>query len=284
MVLESIISPISAEKKPWKMFFIGLLYSLVAVFISVQIFNEMAGLISVFLIVMASIPLIYRTIIMEEKKDMHPVGEATLLKEHSKALSFFIMLFLGVFAGYTLTYIFLPAETINSIFSIQINTIKNINSNIVIGSASQNYTLFTKIFFNNVRVLIFCILFAFFYGAGAIFILTWNASVIAVATGTFFRNNISAITSLVGFDKIAGYFSVASMSLLRYMVHGVPEITAYFIAGLAGSIISVAVIRHDFSSSNFERILVDTVDLILISIAVLFFAATLEVFVTPLLF
>ena len=35
------------------------------------------------------------------------------------------------------------------------------------------------------------------------------------------------------------------IGLVRYMIHGLPEIAAYFIAAMAGEIISVAVIRHE---------------------------------------
>ena len=36
----------------------------------------------------------------------------------------------------------------------------------------------------------FCLLFAVFYGFGSIFILTWNASVIGTAMGTFAENEL----------------------------------------------------------------------------------------------
>ena len=46
----------------------------------------------------------------------------------------------------------------------------------------------------------------------------------------------------------------------------------------------MAIIRHDFGTANFEKVLLDASDLILISIFVLFVAALLEVFVTPAFF
>ena len=133
-------------------------------------------------------------------------------------------------------------------------------------------------------MLAFCILFAFFYGAGAIFILTWNASVIAVALGTFVRSNMGAYASALGFAKAAAYFHVFSLGLLRYMVHGIPEILAYFIGGLAGGIISAAVIRNDIRTRKFERVLFDVADLMLLALGLLFLAGIIEAFVTPRLF
>ncbi len=283
MVLESLVTPFKAEKHPVEMFFIGLVYSSVAMFVSLQIFEEMAGLIAVFLTVMASIPLMFATIKYEEGKDLVCEGEARLIREHSKAVYFLVMLFLGITVSFTLWYVFLPEPQVQSLFSLQINTIKSINSGVGMAIASQA-SIFSKIFFNNLRVLLFCILFAFFYGAGAIFILTWNASVIAVAIGTFVRGNLAEYASFLGLPAIANHLHIFSLGLARYMIHGIPEIMAYFVGGLAGGIISVAIIKKDFRTERFERVLLDTADLVLISVLLLFIAALVEVFITPVLF
>ncbi|MEM4710985.1 MAG: stage II sporulation protein M, partial [Candidatus Woesearchaeota archaeon] len=139
-------------------------------------------------------------------------------------------------------------------------------------------------FFNNIKVLLFCILFSFLYGAGAIFILLWNASVIGAAIGMFIRNSLSEIFLITGNLTIADYFSVVSIGLTKYIIHGFPEILAYFVGALAGGIISIAVINHDFSTRKFEHILVDAADLLMLSIFLIFLAALLEVYVTPLIF
>ena len=137
---------------------------------------------------------------------------------------------------------------------------------------------------NNIKVLSFAILFAFIYGAGAIFILTWNASVIGTAIGNFIRSNISQYAGLFGFDKFANYFSVASIGLLRYILHGIPEILAYFYGGLAGGIISVAIIRKHYKDERFSHIVFDISEMILIAVSFLVAAAFIEVYITPLLF
>lgn len=133
-------------------------------------------------------------------------------------------------------------------------------------------------------MLSFAILFAFIYGAGAIFILTWNATVIGAAIGNFMRSNFSNFAASVGLVKVGSYFQVVSIGLLRYSIHGVPEIVAYFYGGLAGGIVSVAIIRHHYHSEKFSNILFDASELLIISIAFLLVAAFLEVFITPLLF
>ena len=68
------------------------------------------------------------------------------------------------------------------------------------------------------------------------------------------------------------------------MTHGIFEIFAYFIGGLAGGLISVAIIRHSIDSREFRHVLVDSIDLTIIAMAILIFAAFVEVYITPSLF
>jgi uncharacterized membrane protein SpoIIM required for sporulation len=283
MVLELLTNPLSAEKAPWNMFFIGILYASVAVFLSNWIFREHASMIMVFLTVLACVPLLYHTLKLEEKKDVElKVGELGLLKEHGKALNFLIFLFLGCTLAFAFWYVVLSPSLVQSTFSAQTATIQAINTKIT-GNVT-GFGVFTKILLNNFKVLIFCVLFSFLYGAGALFILTWNSSVIAAAIGNYIRTHLSNITGEYGLAKVSAYLSVVSLGLLRYLFHGIPEIVAYFIAGLAGGIISVAVIKESFGSKNFEKVILDSSDLILISIGVLVVAAYMEVYITPLFF
>ncbi|MBI4141734.1 stage II sporulation protein M, partial [Candidatus Woesearchaeota archaeon] len=117
-----------------------------------------------------------------------------------------------------------------------------------------------------------------------LFILSWNASVIGAAAGNFIRTHLADFANSVGLVKFGSYFYVVGLSLLRYSLHGIPEILAYLVAGIAGGILSVAIIRHEFGTKNFERILLDISDLVLISVFILFFAALVEVFITPMFF
>lgn len=289
MVLENLIGPKKAEKKPYDMLFVGFLYASVAMFLSLWIFRDQTSLVMVFLTVMAALPLVYDTIKYEENKDHSKRKEMVLLKEHSRALSFFVFLFIGTVISFSLWYIFLPDTIIGSVFNTQISTIKNINSNIfgidfVTSSYISGSDLLGQIFANNLKVLLFSIFFSFFYGAGSLFILIWNASVIGTAIGNFFRVNISQYAQTLGFLKVAGYFHIFSLGLLRYFIHGIPEVLAYFVGGLAGGIISIAVTRHDIRTDEFKKVLIDSIDLIIISIALLFVAGLLEVYVTPLFF
>ena len=283
MVVEALLFPIKAEKNPWQMFFLGFLYASIGIFISLWIFRDQASLIMVFMITMAALPIFYNTMKMEESKDMIMESETALIKEHNKAISFFIYLFIGITVACAVWYSFLPTDTINVLFDKQTGTIQAIN-NQVSGNAIHNLGIFSKIFFNNMKVLAFSILFSFIYGAGAIFILAWNATVIGAAIGNFIRSNVSSYTSSIGLFEAGNYFHVVSLGLLKYSIHGIPEIAAYFYGGLAGGILSVALIRRHYKTEKFHRVMVDFSELVLIAVGFLVASAFLEVYLTPVLF
>jgi uncharacterized membrane protein SpoIIM required for sporulation len=283
MVLENLLTPLQTEQHPYKAMFLGFLYTTVAVFLSWMVFQSYASTTMVFLVTMAALPLVYQLVTMEEEKDLENAEESWLLKEHSKALRAFIWLFVGMSIAFMVWYAFLPSSMSSALFESQRETINALNGKAT-GFMGVDISLFMKIFLNNVRVVVFCVLFSFLYGAGALFILAWNASIIGAAMGNIIRTNLSAAADAVGLTAAGHYFQVVSYAMLRYVIHGIPEIAAYFVAGLAGGIISIAVIKHDMGTRRFEHIILDTADLLLIALLLTFIAGVLEVWVTPVFF
>lgn len=282
MVLESIVRPIKAIKHPWELFFYGLLVASIGLFLGHWIFQDRADLVMIFLTVFACLPLMFHTIRNEEKADIEYDSEKSLLKRHGRVISFYIFLFIGITAAYVLWYVLLPVDMSHALFKQQVTTIGQINS--AVQGSAVNITLFNKIFFNNIKVMIFCILFAFFYGAGAIFILVWNASVVSAAIGNLIKLGIAKYAGTGLGVQAAALTQTVTHSTMRYFIHGIPEMTAYMIAGLAGGIISVAVINKDFNTEKFQKIMFDSSLLLIIAIGVLLIAAVIEAFVTPVLF
>ncbi|PIN73541.1 hypothetical protein COV20_04940 [Candidatus Woesearchaeota archaeon CG10_big_fil_rev_8_21_14_0_10_45_16] len=285
MVLESLLNPFALKRRPWEMFFAGFFNSLVAVLLSNVVFKEGASLLLVFLIVLSLLPMLYVTIKNEEELDLDLSyqGEWSLLKEHSKVLLFLLFLFFGTTLGLTACYVFLPEATVQTTFALQEQAIISVNSNLQasLTGGITRLDFLNRIFMNNIKVLFFCLVFSLLYGTGALFILTWNSSVIAAAFGSIVRNNVSEAINLTGATTLSVYFSSVTHGFFRYMTHGILEIAAYFVAGLAGGIISVALIKHNFQE---DRVLIDVLDMVLISLGILFVAAVVEVFITPALF
>lgn len=277
MVLEVLFNPFTVKKKPWEMFIAGFIYALVALTLSYMVFKEAAGLLTVFLIVIASLPILYNTIKNEEELDLKYDKEIKILKEHTKVLVFFMMLFLGITVALVLAYVVLPTSVTTVVFGLQEQAINHVNQNVQVTGNVAKADIFGRILFNNMRVLFFCLVFSFLYGTGAIFILTWNSSVIATAMGSLIKSKVAQ----VGVPTLGTYLAITTSSFLRYMTHGFFEILAYFVAGLAGGIISIALIKHNLTD---DRVLIDSLDLILISVGIIILAGVIEVYVTPVFF
>ncbi|MFA5061456.1 MAG: stage II sporulation protein M [Candidatus Pacearchaeota archaeon] len=284
-MIEMIIKPKRAQRRPWEMFFIGLFYASISFLLVSLVFrkdfvlSEGAGLLLVIFTVICCLPFVYFIIKLEEGKDIEIEDSGKLIKEHWKALKALMWLFLGFVVALSFWNIILP-EQAGENFNFQIKTFCAINSpsnyeNCLsqngipsfTGSAT-NITTFLSIFSNNIYVLIFTILFSLIFGAGAMFILVWNASVIASAIGIFAKGSLKSLP----------------LGVLRYMIHGVPEIMAYFVGALAGGIISVAIIRKDLRGEGLWKIMQDSLILVIIAVVILVIAGLMEVYLTPVLF
>ena len=283
MMLESMFNPKRLEKGPWKMLFIGILYaslSLILVkwfFSGDAVLSQYSGMIVITFCVMLILPFMYFIITEEESEDEEVFGFFSVWRIHKDAIYSFLWLFLGFLIAFSFWYIVLQDA---NLFNAQIETFCRINSPGDITSCVEGYSLdkttgatvkeirLLSIIENNVYVMIFTLILSLIFGAGAIFVLAWNASVIATAISIFAHNKISEIP----------------MGILRYMIHGFPEIAAYFISALAGGIFGVGILRNGFKDRRFLHVIENTVALLFIALAILLIAAVMEVYITPLIF
>ena len=282
-MLESMFNPRRLEKGPWKMFFIGILYASLSLLLAKWFFakdavlSNYSGIIVVTFCVMFTIPFMYFIIKEEEAEDEEVFGLLSVWKIHKDAVYAFLWLFLGFIIAFSFWFIVLQDSTL---FNAQIQTYCMINSPGSIDSCVDKYDFskptgaatqelrFLSIIENNVYVMIFTLIFSLIFGAGAIFILAWNASVISAAISIFAGHNISEIP----------------LGISRYMIHGFPEIAAYFITALAGGIFGVGIIRNGVKSKRFLHVIENTAILLFIALIILVLAALIEVYLTPALF
>lgn len=285
-MLESIINPKRVERGPLKMLFIGLVYASLSLllvhflFAGDRVLSAYSGMIVVTFCVMFSLPFMYYMIKQEEQEDEQVEGFFGIWKVHKDAIYAFMWLFLGFIIAFSFWHMVLQDS---NLFNAQIETYCMINSpgNIencvaqydfsqtvtATGSATKTGRLFS-IIENNIYVMIFTLIFSLIFGAGAMFILAWNASVIAAAIGVFTKHTISEIP----------------LGIARYMIHGTPEIAAYFVTALAGGIFGIGIIKNGIRNKRFLRILENVVILLFVAIVLLIIAGLIEVYFTPLLF
>ena len=276
------------------MFLVGLFWASASLLLVSVVFGKDSilmsggGLLVVTFTVICCLPFMYYIIKLEEGKDIEIDDSGRLIKEHSKAVFALMWMFMGFIVAFSFWYMVLPWDlgfvTIpgdsGENFNFQIKTFCAINSPSRFDYCVEQHGVpvatghvagagaVLGIFANNIYVLIFTILFSLAFGAGAMFILVWNASVIAAAIGIFAKGELANLP----------------IGVARYMIHGVPEIAGYFVGALAGGIISVAVIRKDLRREGTWKILQDSLLMIIIAIFILIVAALMEVYFTPLLF
>ena len=285
-MLESMVNPRRVEKGPWKMFFVGIIYASLSLllvnwfFSGDVVLSQYSGMIVVTFAVMFSLPFMYYIIKKEEAEDEEAVGFLSVWKIHKDAIFALMWLFMGFIVAFSFWHIVLGDS---NLFNAQIETYCRINSPGNILGCVERYNFatttsttsavtkeirFLSIIENNVYVMIFTLLLSLIFGAGAIFVLTWNASVIATAITVFTKSSIKDIP----------------LGILRYMIHGFPEIAAYFITALAGGIFGVGILRNGIRGKRFIHVLENTVILLFIALIILLIAAIIEVYFTPVLF
>jgi len=279
-------SPRQGLKNSWKMFFVGLIYASLSIllvhwfFSSDAALSEASGMIVIAFCIMFTLPYMYFLIKQEEEEDEEIEGFFRVWNAHKDAILAFMWLFLGFIIAFSFWFMILQNS---NLLNFQIKTFCVINNpgnvddcvarfdfsrKIAPTGAITGPERFMAILENNVFVMIFTLIFSLIFGAGAIFILAWNASVIAAAMGIFSGYRIQEIP----------------IALFRYMIHGGFEIAAYFITALAGGIFGMGVLKNGVRNKKFLRVIENSVILLFMALIILVIAAIIEVYITPLIF
>ncbi|MEM2873979.1 MAG: stage II sporulation protein M [Candidatus Nanoarchaeia archaeon] len=264
MVFEWLINVHKIEAhQTWKMLFFGFFYSFLAAIFALFILPKFAGPVMLALTMIAFVPVTFNLMREEEwKEETHQrYGiKHMLFKEHWPAMKFFIFMFIGMLVAYVVLFLFLPQTYATNLFSMQLDIIasRNVQLGTIIGSSAL-----LPILVNNLKVLVMGLLLSLIYGVGAIFILSWNATILGALVGSILKHTSTPL--------VAG----------RFLLHGIPEITAYFIAGLAGGIISIAAARHKLTEPEFKEVVKDAIELVLLAIALMIISAFIEVYISP---
>src|SRR3989344_1935240 len=263
-MLESILNPKNAEDKPFHVFGIAILYSFVAMIFAQQLFPSQSSLLTIALITIIFVPFFQKLFETEETADI--TVHKNLYERHKKSILVFSGFFLGTMFAITGAYLFLPQS---QLFTLQTETLGNIGAPTGKIISAED---FARFFFNNTKVMTLIFILSAVMGAGAVFILAWNASVIGVFVGLFSQNLASHTGSIA-------YLYGIPLALSSIALHGIPEILAYFVAGLAGGILSVGIIREKAFSDNFKIIFKDSLFLFAFAEFLIIGAALLEAIV-----
>jgi len=263
MVLESIFPVKKVIRNPVEMFIFSMIITFASIYLADMIFPGVStGKIITLFITVGMTPMIYGMFKEEEEVEReqaeHKIHKK-FLDRHDEAIWSFTFFFLGVFIAIFLVSILSPEEYVTSIFNDQLTEIERVTS---ISGSFNISNILNIIVMNNLRVMALSFVLSFLIGSGAVIILAWNASILALYLASFVRKGL--ITEFV----------VRTVALIP---HAPIEILAYFLAGIAGGIISVGLIREKIFSKEFFLVFRDSLILLALAVIAVFLGAFIEV-------
>ena len=270
-MLEQLYPIQIVETKPYYAFILGLAYSIIGIGIAVLLFPEDPAIVAVALISLMFYPTLKRILALEEAEEAQNTSFNLLdfFKDHQYIFKVYILFFLGAMLGFAFFTISLPSLAANHIFNNQVDILYGITGGA--GGAIFNVSRFLDIFINNIMVLILVFVTAFLIGDGAIFLLTWNASVWGTIFGLFAKN--------YALNVAKNPFYIFLIVLTIVITHTLLEAFAYISAASAGGVISKGMIKEKLASLEFNRVVKGTLITLLFAILVLIVAVVVENYV-----
>ncbi|MBR9682879.1 MAG: stage II sporulation protein M [Candidatus Aenigmarchaeota archaeon] len=275
MVLEALFSAETLENKPRDMFILSFIVTLVVTFLSYYIFPTYAGIIIPLLVTVSMTPLVRDIFIMDEiseRKQAKRKISKTFWDRHDETIKILTFFFLGSFAAIFLLMLVLPADMLSTIFEPQIIAIQTITGSLeysltgaaITQNAISKPEVLSLITMNNLKVVAFSFILSFLFSTGSLFILSWNASILAIFIGILVRK---------------GLFTEALSAAIGILPHAPVEIVAYFLAAIAGGILSVGIMREKWGSKELNLVVRDAIILIVLAIIATLVGAGIEVYI-----
>ncbi|HLD00591.1 MAG TPA: hypothetical protein VJC39_02500 [Candidatus Nanoarchaeia archaeon] len=270
MVLEHIFPEDWLEQKGRYAFLLGVIYTIVGILISYVLFPGDPALVAVAFTSMLLLPELYKIFSIEERRESieKKVSLLNLWRDDLDIVKIYVFLFLGILLVYSIGTILLPSLETNNLFREQLEIRLGQGFS---GQATAGGGLFLDLLSNNFVVLIACFILALLSGDGAIFLITWNASV----WGTIFGFTAKNAALFSG----ESHFLLFAVIMLVVFPHMIIEGLSYFMAAISGSIISKDVLLEEFASERFFEVFGFNLYLLLFGLVFLVVGALVETFV-----
>jgi len=246
-MIDKLLRGYLIEKKPWYGIVLGFLFASIGIIFAFLIFRTEPSFPAVFLTTLASAPLIVKIIKTERQ-------EKSILRRHEKIIGVYFYLFFGMTIAFALFSTFLPPEISGSIFSEQLNKF-------TAGYFTGQSQLFFEIILNNLGLVLFFFILSLFYGSGSMFLLSWNASILGVMWGNILKISLYLTDPLVFVQNVFFIFPFL-----------LPEVEAYFLASIAGGIVSVNLDKK----KKLETAMNDSLIFLILSIILIIVAGAIE--------
>jgi uncharacterized membrane protein SpoIIM required for sporulation len=273
MVVEELFKTKWVEKRPFYSFLLGVFFAIISFVTSYFLFwrsPQFIGVSTILFTVALVIPTINKLFDREERLEAREKLKFFIRHEHF--IDFFVYFFIGFFLILFLIAMVQPTLILTKEQLYDLNAPANEpGRQLPLPPGSQtDYGNTIGVFKNNMFVLFISFTLSLFYGAGAIFLITLNASIFASTLAKVIKGNLIGL----------GFISISTLTLCNlgiFLFHGIPEVAGYILAAIAGGVLSHAFVREKFGGKRFKSVLIDSVILLLVGIALLIFAAVVEV-------
>ena len=270
MVLEHLFPEDWLEKKGRYAFLLGVIYSFIAIVIAKFLFPGDPALVAVAFTSLLLLPELYKIFSMEERQESveQKVSFNALWKDDVEVVRIYLFLFIGILLVYALGTILMPEMQANTLFreQLEIRFGQGFSGQAV--STVFDGSLFRDLLSNNFMVLLACFIMALLTGDGAIFLITWNASVWGTIFGLTAKN-------AAAFTGSAPYLIFLGIMIIVFC-HLIIEALSYFLAAISGSVISKDVILEKFASDRFFEVFGFNLYLLLFGLVALVIGALVE--------
>jgi len=284
MVLESILSKQEALKHPFFMLITSCFICSISLWVAFLSFPRSASILSIAFVTIALTPLFHTLFKAEEEKEAERPGYAALfLARHFNLVKVYAFFFIGLILTFAFWYSIVGVETRAVMFAEQEATLEGISNlrETLTGNFSVSGTTcglepmcwFTIVFVNNAfYVMMPAVIFSFVFGAGAVFLIGWNASVLGVLIGK----------DIVQFAATHGGVTALTIALdraLGLVPHGLFESLGYFVGAIAGGIIGAAISKKRHLKGEMGTVAKDVIILLLYALGFLVIGGIIEAYV-----
>lgn len=268
-MIELLFRPSSVERRTWESFVAGVIFTAVSGLLVWTIGTPSPcatglGFLVVAFVTLAAAPLFVH-VFRAEEQEFKRKG-LPLLEKHAGVIEIFGFFFLGIVVATSLAYVLLPQGSANYLFSDQAHELK---ARQISGYATEPAAPFGMILVNNLKVLGLSFIFSLAVGAGAVFLIAWNASVLGVLIGR--------IANELGGGALGLLYSLP-VTIITILPHGLFEFVGYFLGAVAGGVLSVAIVRERILT-NFEEVSKDATVFLLVATAFIVIGAVIEVLI-----
>lgn len=299
MVVERLFKEQMLKQKPVFALCAGVFFTLVGFITSYLLFRPFVGLATILFTVILALPSLVRLFEMEEEEQKK---EASFLTRNEYLIDFYLYFFIGSFLVFFLIGVYGQQTKQSLVFSLE--DLQQLS--VPRGRATDAWELppppiqsreIYSIFSNNFYVMIISFVLSLFYGAGSLFLITFNGSIFAAALArvitlkiphdpSWYTYTFPLFGEIIKFSPQGFWFTYTFMACNMGIMffHGIPEVLAYFFAAIAGGALSEAVVKEKFFSSDFFKIIRNACLLLILSIIILYVAAVIEINVSKMLF